>query len=122
MSTPLDPSQLPDGPSEYSWGKGMFEPGIADGEGQDKQQDNFGANMYPPQYMGNSRDNYARLVADKRTDPTDPTSNRDFMSLGNPDRYGGSLPLVQAEPQPNVISDEARQRRDDKGPVLKRAK
>lgn len=101
----LDPDNLPDGSSEYGWGAGMFQPGIANGEGQRRQQDDFGANMYPPQDRmknGAENDNYARAVADRRTDATDPDSGRDFETAGNPDRYGAAPELVQATPEPNV--------------------
>lgn len=106
MSRPLDPSDesIYDGPSEYGWGAGLFPPGIANGEGQSRQQDDFGVNMIPPRSRdkaGDQSDNYARAVADRRTDSTDPDSNRDFESLGNPDRFGGQPELVRAKPQPN---------------------
>ncbi|AEK07539.1 hypothetical protein PBI_ROPE_95 [Mycobacterium phage Rope] len=97
---PLNPNDLPDGNSEYSWGPGMFPPGIANGEGQRRPQDDFGANMVPPRLRdkaGDASDNYARAVADRRTDPTDPDSNRDFDTLGNPDRYGAAPPLVSPD-------------------------
>lgn len=105
MSQPLDPNDLSDdGPSEYGWGPGLFPPGIANNEGQSRQQDDFGINMVPPRLRdkaGDASDNYARAVADRRTDPTDPESGRDFETLGNPDRFGGQPPLVRAQPQPN---------------------
>lgn len=100
----LDPENLPDGNSEYSWGKGMFPPGIANNEGQSQQQDDFGLNMYPPNSRENAgahNDNYARMVADRRTDSTDPSSGRDFESLGNPDRFGANPALVKADTEPN---------------------
>ena len=103
MSRPLDPNAEFDGPSEYCWGTGMFPPGIADNEGQSRMQDDFGSNLYPQTNpIGAHDDNYARAVADRRTDPTDPDSNRDFETYGNPDRYGAGPALVKAEPQPNV--------------------
>lgn len=103
MTQPLDPNNLPDGETEYSWGPGLFPPGIANNEGQTYMQDDFGANMKPPvKPIGSKDDNYARMVADKRTDPTDPDSNRNFEELGNPDRFGGQPPLVQAPTQRNV--------------------
>jgi hypothetical protein len=103
MSQPMDPNRLPDGESEYSWGAGLFKPGIANGEGQKRQQDDFGANMHPPvKPIGDRVDNWARMVADKRTDPCDPESNRDFETAGNPDRYGANPALVQAPTQKNV--------------------
>lgn len=106
MSMPLDPSDesLYDGNSEYGWGKGLFPPGIANNEGQRLSQDDFGENMIPPRLRdkaGDQSDNYARAVADRRTDSTDPDSGRDFESLGNPDRFGGQPELVQAKPEPN---------------------
>lgn len=104
MKQPLDPNNLdnPDG-GEYSWGPGLFPPGIANNEGQSSAQDDFGLNMVPPtKGIGSSNDNYARAVADRRTDVTDPESNRDFETLGNVDRYGANPPLVQAKPKPNV--------------------
>lgn len=103
MSQPMDPNRLPDGESEYGWGAGLFPPGIAAGEGQKKQQDDFGANMKPPvKPIGAHNDNYARAVADRRTDSTDPNSNRDFECYGNTDRYGANPALVQADTQKNV--------------------
>ena len=104
-STPLDPNDMPDGPSEFGWGPGMFPPGIANNEGQRHAQDDFGANMVPPRLRdkaGDQSDNYARAVADRRTDSTDPESGRDFETLGNPDRYGPAKPLVQGQTQKNV--------------------
>lgn len=103
MSQPMDPKNLPDGESEYGWGAGLFPPGIAGGEGQKKQQDDFGANMKPPMKpTGSKDDNYARAVADRRTDSLDPDSNRDFEVYGNTDRYGANPALVQAPTQKNV--------------------
>ena len=98
MKQPLDPNNLndPDG-GEFSWGPGMFPPGVANNEGQSKAQDNFGTHMFPPQDADDSRDNYARTVADRRTDVTDPESGRDFETLGNTDRYGAAPPLVRAK-------------------------
>ena len=103
MPRPLDPNaRYEDGPSEFSWGAGMFPPGVAENEGQTRMQDDFGENMIPQtRRVGSHGDNHARMVADRRTDPTDPDSNRDFETYGNPDRYGGAPPLVRAEPQPN---------------------
>lgn len=100
---PLDPNNLDEtSGSEYCWGAGMFPPGIADGEGQTRQQDDFGNNMIPQtNKIGASDDNYARAVADRRTDSTDPDSQRDFESCGNTDRFGSAPPLVQAKPEPN---------------------
>lgn len=101
---PLDPNDLPDGPSEYGWGQGMFPPGIANNEGQRRPQDDFGENMVPPRLReraGDASDNYARAVADRRTDPTDPESGRDFETAGNPDRFGAAPPLVREDPVPN---------------------
>lgn len=99
---PLDPNNLADGPSEYGWGAGLFPPGIADNEGQRHPQDDFGDNLIPQtNRIGAHNDNYARMVADRRTDSLDPDSNRDFETLGNPDRYGGAPPLVRDKPQPN---------------------
>jgi len=101
---PLDPENLEalDGNSEHSWGPGMFPPGIANNEGQSRHQGDFGLNMYPPRgrdIAGDQLDNYARAVADRRTDSLDPTSERDFETLGNPDRYGGQPALVRDEPE-----------------------
>lgn len=105
MTQPLDPNNFNDadmGPSEYSWGPGMFPPGIANGEGQTLGQDDFGDNLRPQMPKpGDITDNYARAVADRRTDPTDAESTRDFEALGNPDRFGGGPKLVKAKPQPN---------------------
>lgn len=103
MTQPMDPNNLPDGESEFGWGAGLFPPGIANNEGQTFGQDDFGANMKPPvKPIGAHNDNYARAVADRRTDSTDPNSNRDFEELGNPDRFGGAPPLVKAPVQPNI--------------------
>ena len=103
MTQPLDPhdeSELPGG--EFSYGPGLFPPGIANNEGQSLEQDDFGDNMHPPtKGVGSIEDNYARAVADRRTDTTDPESNRDFETLGNADRYGGNPPLVRADTQAN---------------------
>ncbi len=104
---PLDPHSDAtfDGPSEFCWGPGMFPPGVAQNEGQARAQDDFGVNMVPPRVaerQGSHGDNYARMVADRRTDSLDPESNRDFDSLGNTDRYGASPPLVRADTQPNI--------------------
>src|ERR1700754_981602 len=102
MTRPMDPNEDYDGVSEYGWGPGMFPPGVANNEGQRHQQDDFGDNMIPQtNRVGSHGDNYARMVADRRTDPTDPDSGRDFETLGNPDRYGGAPPLVQAPTVPN---------------------
>lgn len=103
MTQPMDPNNMADDESEYGWGAGIFPPGIANNEGQTYAQDDFGANMKPPvKPIGAHNDNYARMVADRRTDPTDSNSNRDFEELGNPDRFGGAPPLVKAPVQPNV--------------------
>ncbi|AYN58052.1 hypothetical protein HWB90_gp087 [Mycobacterium phage Fowlmouth] len=102
MTQPMDPNDYPDDSSEYGWGPGIFPPGIADNEGQRLKQDDFGANLpYQTEPIGDARDNYARAVADRRTDSTDPTSGRDFESLGNPDRFGAQPPLVQGQPEAN---------------------
>lgn len=92
-----------EGPSEYSWGAGMFPPGIAQNENQRKSQADFGAG-YPNlvSVIGDNDDNYARMVADKRTDTTDSTSNRDFNELGNCDRYGAAPALIQDNTVPNI--------------------
>lgn len=105
MKQPMDPHNLDNpGESEYSWGTGMFPPGVAANEAQRRPQDNFGDNMVPPQLdRGDThQDNYARQVADRRTDTTDPNSNRDFDELGNVDRYGANPPLIRAKPVRNV--------------------
>lgn len=104
MTAPLDPDELPDGPTEFGYGDGMFAPGVANNEGQSRPQDDFGADYgrYGLARQGNTEeDNYARAVADRRTDPTDPESGRDFETCGNPDRYGGQPPLIREDPQPN---------------------
>lgn len=102
MTQPMDPNDFDafEGPSEYSWGRGLFPPGIANNEGQTKLQEDFG-DALPFNKIGDARDNYARAVADRRTDSTDPDSTRDFSALGNCDRYGASPPLIREEPQPN---------------------
>lgn len=122
MSYPLDPNNLPDGPSEYSWSAGLFPPGIANNEGQANSQDNFGDNMIPPQYEESANSNYARAVADRRTDPVDPDSQRDFTVAGLVDRYGPNHPLVKAPTQENRMSDEARQRHTPIKPPSPRAR
>lgn len=105
MSQPLDPHDVDawnEGESEYSWGSGLFPPGISAGDGQISNQDDFGDNMKPrTNKIGDKRDNYARAVADRRTDSTDPESNRDFTALGNEDRYGKQPPLIRTKPQRN---------------------
>lgn len=99
MKQPLDPNNLdnPDG-GEYSWGRGLFPPGVANNEGQRRSQDDFGNHMVPSAAADGTshQDNYARQVADRRTDTTDPGSGRDMESLGNTDRYGAAPPLVEA--------------------------
>ena len=103
MTQPMDPNNHSDDESEYGWGAGLFPPGVANNEGQTFAQDDFGVNMKPPvKPIGAHNDNYARAVADRRTDPTDPDSNRDFEELGNPDRFGGNPPLVKAPVQQNI--------------------
>lgn len=105
----MDPNDLDslEGESEYTWGKGIFPPGIAENEPQRAHQDDFGDNLYPrTNIVGDFDDNYARAVADRRTDPTDPDSGRDFNALGNPDRYGGQPALVQGETQSNVATPD----------------
>ena len=105
MKQPMDPASNStfDGPSEFCWGTGMFPPGIANNEGSTDSQDDFGLNMVPPtKGVGSINDNYARAVADRRTDVTDPNSDRSFSDLGNTDRYGAAPPLVRSKPQPNV--------------------
>ena len=103
MSAPLDPDQPFDGPSEFSWGRGLFPPGIASNEAQANSQADFGEHMIPvTNPIGAHNDQYARMVADRRTDATDVDSARDFESLGNPDRYGAAPPLVRETPVPDV--------------------
>ena len=103
MSEPMDPTCFDDGPTEYSWGAGIFPPGIADNEGQRNPQDDFGENQIPrTNPIGDVDDTWAKAVADRRTDSTDPESGRDFETYGNPDRYGAQPPLVRARPQPNI--------------------
>jgi len=103
MTQPLDPNRAFDGGSEYSWGRGLFPPGIANGEGQQQQQADFGEHMVPvTNPIGAHNDQYARMVADRRTDAMDEESTRDFESLGNPDRYGAAPPLVRETPVDDV--------------------
>lgn len=104
MTQPMNPFDYEtDGPTEYCWGAGIFPPGIADGEGQRRAQDDFGDNLIPrTNHVGDIDDTFARAVADRRTDPTDAESNRDFECAGNPDRYGPQPRLVKAPPQPNI--------------------
>lgn len=102
MTAPLDPLNPPDDETEFGYGPGMFAPGVANNEGQSREQGDFGEN-YGNQGLarkgGTDEDNFARAVADRRTDPTDPDSGRDFESCGNPDRFGPQPPLVRAEPE-----------------------
>lgn len=113
MSQPMDPDNFDcDGPTEYSWGPGLFPPGIANNEGQRYQQVDFGKHMVPStEGVGSSNDNYARAVADRRTDPTNPDSNRSFETYGNPDRFGKNPSLVQAPPQPDISQNPDRRAR-----------
>ena len=103
---PLTHAIQEDDESEYGYGAGMFPPGIANNEGQRYKQDDFGA-PYGTQGLsadgGTNADNYARAVADRRTDPLDAESNRDFDVAGLEDRYGANPPLVRAKRQPNVV-------------------
>lgn len=102
MTQPMDPNLTEPGNSEYSWGPGTFPPGIANNEGQLHYQDDFGGVTGVPACDGQTLDdNYARAVADRRTDAVDPSSTRDFTTTGNMDRYGKNPPLVRAEPEPN---------------------
>jgi hypothetical protein len=103
MTAPMDPNNLPDDETEFGYGPGMFAPGVASNEGQSRIQDDFADPYKDIIPDGEGEDAiFARAVADRRTDPTDPTSGRDFETLGNPDRYGGQPPLVQAPTVPNV--------------------
>jgi hypothetical protein len=104
MSQPLDPNEMYDDATEFDYGPGMFAPGIANNQGQDFPQDDFGVHMQPPMPRGGNtpEDIYAKAVADRRTDPTNPESSRDFETFGNPDRYGPQPALVQAETQPDI--------------------
>lgn len=77
--------------TEFGWGPGMFPPGVADEDGPD-----FGSRHDITNTRDTHQDNYARAVADRRTDPTDATSGRDFHTLGNPDRFGGQPPLIRS--------------------------
>jgi len=92
MTRPMEPGGTP-GASEYSWGPGLVNPSIING--QPDYQD--GNTPFPQE--DDIHDNWARAVADRRTDSTDPTSERDFETLGNPDRYGGQPKLVQVRPR-----------------------
>lgn len=104
MTRPIyDPNNLPDGPSEFSWGLGLFPPGVANNLGQSNPQDDFGAN-YASQGLAavDPPDGYALMTAMKRTDTLDPDSEIDFETEGNLDRYGPNPPLIRQEPQPNT--------------------
>lgn len=104
MTQPMDPANIKDlEGGEYSYGMGLFPPGVAANEGQSQYQDDFGANMRPAVYADGESlaDNYARAVADRRTDPCDAASSRDFETLGNCDRFGAGPPLVRAKPVSN---------------------
>ena len=100
----IDPKDIGDGETEFGWGPGQFPPGIANNEGQTLHQDDFGE-QYPDLGLsaltGDEQDNYARAVADRRTDSTDPNSGRDFETYGNPDRFGAGPALIRAETQQN---------------------
>lgn len=91
MTRPMEPGGTP-GASEYSWGAGLVNPTIETG------QPNYGEDLPFPE-AEDLRDNWSRAVADRRTDSTDADSNRDFSSLGNPDRYGGQPALVKETPR-----------------------
>ena len=100
---PMDPNEIDlSEESEYGYGLGLFPPGVANNIGQKQEQGDFGEN-YPTQGLSanglGSDDIYAIAVADRRTDPVDPTSTRDFSELGNPDRYGAQPPLVREPPK-----------------------
>ena len=88
----MTPGETP-GPSEYSWGAGLVNPSIITG-----QPDYQDGNTPFPQ-IEDKADAWSMAVADRRTDSTDPTSGRDFTTLGNPDRYGGQPKLVQESPR-----------------------
>lgn len=98
---PRDPN-LTNAESEFGWGPGMFPPGVADTAGPD-----FGERHGIRSTPTTNQDNYARTVADRRTDPTDPTSERDFKALGNPDRFGAQPPLVRSRPPARTRPIEA---------------
>ena len=91
MTRPMEPGGTP-GPSEYSWGAGLVNPSIING------QPNYGEDLPFPE-AEDIHDNWAAAVADRRTDSTDPDSNRDFTTMGNPDRYGANPPLVKESPK-----------------------
>lgn len=92
MTRPMEPGGTP-GPSEYSYGAGLVNPSIING--QPDYQD--GNTPFPQE--DDIHDNWARAVADRRIDSTDPTSERDFTTYGNPDRYGANPALVQESPR-----------------------
>ena len=91
MTRPMEPGSTP-GASEYSWGAGMVNPTVP------TEQPNYGEDLPFPEAT-DVHDNWAAAVADRRTDSTDADSNRDYSSLGNPDRYGGQPALVQEQPR-----------------------
>ena len=91
MTRPMEPGGTP-GPSEYSWGAGLVNPSIVTG------QPNYGEDLPFPE-ADDVHDNWAKAVADRRTDSTDVDSNRDFTTLGNPDRYGGQPALIKESPK-----------------------
>lgn len=89
FNTP-DPNDIrDDGPTEFSWGAGLHPP---------TANIDFGEN-YPNQGLkanGPTDDElWARKVAERRTDTTDPESVADLHELGNMDRYGKNPPLVR---------------------------
>lgn len=102
MTAPMDPNNMEDGPTEFSWGAGIFPPGISDTKG----------NSFGPEGIGDIDDNYANAVADRRTDSTDPDSGRDFYTLGNPDRFGPNPPLIKEDSPSNVSQRDDRVERD----------
>lgn len=103
MSHPLDPNNPPDGPSEFSWGIGLFPPGVANNIGQSSPQADFGAD-YASQGLAavNPPDGYALAVAMRRMDTLDPAAEIDFEVEGNVDRYGPGPELVREPVQSNV--------------------
>lgn len=91
MTRPMEPGGTP-GASEYSWGPGLVNPTV------ETKTPNYGTELPFPE-IEDKNDNWAAAVADRRTDSTDPTSGRDYSSLGNPDRYGANPALIQVHPK-----------------------
>lgn len=74
------------GASEYSHGPGMFPNPAVDADA--------GRSGFPPG-TPTLQDDLRDLIAYRRTNSADPGAKLDYEELGNPDRFGPGLPLVQ---------------------------